>query len=287
MSKFVQATATALLCTSAAALAEPTQLLESGSFEWPPVSRRKSIEEGADVSKSAMNAEWYTFKDSATGEGGKLVLGLTNEVFRTGRQCMFVQFDKLTRPAAVAQLASDFVSIKPSEKYHVSIWGRIDKKNPVTLDQRVPHLKMRVDWFMADREEQTGNVEYRVQPIPGSRSRPLMFTAAKWTEYFANLKSPEDAAFMRVTWTWETPPQAGETNGVVFFDDATIEGESGPKEDPFADLPVEPEKPEAPAPEKAAPPPPAKPPQGENLAVPVSTPVPPPVAPAQKVKGKK
>lgn len=287
MSNIVKTTTIALFCASAAAFAEPSQLLESGSFEWPPVSRRKSLEEGADVSKSAMNAEWYTFKDSATGEGGKLVLGLTNEVFRTGRQCMFVQFDKLARPAAVAQLASDFVSIKPNEKYHVSIWGRIERKNPVTLDQRVPHMKLRVDWFLADKEEQTGNVEYRVQPIPGSRNRPLMFTAAKWTEYFANLKSPEDAAFMRVTWTWETPPQAGETNGVVFFDDAGIEGESGPKDDPFADLPVEPETPEPPAPDKVAPPPPATPPQGENLAVPVSTPVPPPRVPPQKVKGKK
>ncbi len=294
MMTIVKLTTAAILCASAPAFAEKQQLLESGSFEWPPVTRKKSIADGADVSKSAMNAEWFTFKDSATGDGGKLVLGLTNELFRTGRQCMFVQFDHLTRPAAVAQLASDFVSIKPSETYHVSIWGRIDKKNPVTLDQRVPHLKLRVDWFMADKEEQTGNVEYRVQPIPGSPQRPPMFTAGKWSEYYANLKSPEDAAFMRVTWTWETPPQAGETHGTVYFDDATIIGESGPKDDPFADEPevtegdakatvaVE-EKPATPAPVE---PPPPKEPKGENLAVPVSTPVPPPASPP-KPKPKK
>ncbi len=291
MSNLFKVTAAAILCASTAAFGERAQLLESGSFEWPPVSRRKTLADGADLSKSAMNAEWYTFKDSAAGDGGKLVLGLTNEIFRTGRQCMFVQFDKLTRPSAVAQLASDFVSIKPGETYHVSIWGRIDKANPVTLDQRIPHLKMRVDWFMADKEEQTGNVEYRMQSIPGSRQRPLMFTAGKWSEYYANLKSPVDAAFMRVTWTWETPPQAGETNGVVYFDDATIEGESGPKEDPFADEPVvadEDEKPAVSVPDKPQPPaPPVKAPVVENLAVPVSTPPPPPPEPSQKPKPKK
>ena len=236
-----------------------------------------------------MNAEWLTFKDSIKEEGGKLILGLTNEVFRTGRQCMFVQFDKLTRPITVAQLASDFVSIKPSEKYHVSIWGRIDKKLPLTLDQRVPHLKMRVDWFMADKEEQTGNVEYRVQSIPGSPNRPPMFSSTKWSEYYADIKAPEDAAFMRVTWTWETPPQAGETHGIVYFDDAGIHGESGPKEDLFADEPEmvdEPEKPVVTPVEKPAPPPPKKEPVGETLAVPVSTPVPPPPAP-QKPKARK
>ena len=263
-------------------------MLESGSFEWPPVSKKKALADGADVSKSAMNAEWLVFRDSTKGEGGKLILGLTNEIFRTGRQCMFVQFDKLTRPIAVAQLASDFVSIKPGEKYHVSIWGRIDRKLPLSLDQRVPHMKLRVDWFMADKEEQTGNVEYRVQSIPGSPNRPAMFASGKWSEYYADLKAPEDAAFMRVTWTWETPPQAGETHGIVYFDDAGIHGESGPKEDLFADEPEmidEPEKPVAPpAPVPAPPPPKKKEPAGETLAVPVSTPVPPPEAAKPKLR---
>ncbi len=279
MLKIVQTTVCAILCAATPAFSERTQLLESGSFEWPPVRRKKAISEGADVSKSAMNAEWLTFKDSATGDGGKLVLGLTNEQFRTGKQCMFVQFDHLTRPAAVAQLASDFVSIKPGESYHVSIWGRVDKKEPLTLDQRVPHIRLRVDWFLADKEEQTGNVEYRTQPIPGTANRPPMFSAAKWSEYFANLKSPPDAAFMRVTWTWETPPQPGETHGIVYFDDATIIGESGPKEDPFAE---EPETATDDAKSVEKPEPTLQPKQeqpGENLAAPVSTPIPAPPSP--------
>ncbi|MEK0449763.1 MAG: hypothetical protein RL088_2031 [Verrucomicrobiota bacterium] len=283
--------AAAILCASISVHAERQQLLESGSFEWPPVSRKKSLAEGADVSKSAMNADWYTFKDSTKDVGGKLTLGLTNEIFRTGRQCMFVQFENLTRPLAVAKLASDFVSIKPGETYHVSIWGRIDRKNPVTLDQRVPLLKLQVDWFMADREEQTGETQFRVQPIPGSANRPAMFVSAKWNEFFVDMKAPDDAAYMRVTWTWETGPHAGETNGTAYFDDATIIGIPGPKEDPFADEPEMAEEtpvvapvapPVAPVPVETP-----KPADPENLAVPVSTPVPPQAAPSQKPKPKR
>ena len=101
----------------------------------------------------------------------------------------------------------------------------------MTLDQRVPYLKLRVDWFMADKEEQTGEVVWKVQPMPGSKLRKALFNSGEWNEFFANVKSPDDAAFIKVTWFWDTPPQEGETNGVIYFDDAVIEGEAAPKEE--------------------------------------------------------
>ncbi len=223
----------ATLALGASAFAE--QLLESGSFEWPPVTHRKARSEGADLSKSAMNAEWVTFQDKPDAEGGRLVLGLTNEIARTGRQSIFVQFDKLAKPLTSTQLASDFVPILPERRYHFGIWGRMDKKMPISLDQRVPYLKLRVDWFKADKEEQTGEVVWRVQPIPGSPNLKPLFTAGKWTEFSTDVKSPEEAAYVRITWYWDTPPQEGVTDGVIYFDDAAIVGESGPKEDPFAE----------------------------------------------------
>ncbi len=223
----------ATLALGASAFAE--QLLESGSFEWPPVTHRKARSEGADLSKSAMNAEWVTFQDKPDAEGGRLVLGLTNEIARTGRQSIFVQFDKLAKPLTSTQLASDFVPILPERQYHFGIWGRMDKKMPISLDQRVPYLKLRVDWFKADKEEQTGEVVWRVQPIPGSPNLKPLFTAGKWTEFCTDVKSPEEAAYVRITWYWDTPPQEGMTDGVIYFDDAVIVGESGPKEDPFAE----------------------------------------------------
>ena len=250
----------ALLALCASSFAE--QLLESGSFEWPPVTRRKPRSEGADVSKSAMNAEWITFTDKADAEGGRLILGLTNEISRTGRQCMYVEFNKLTKTLVSTQLSSDFIPVFPGKPYRVFIWGRVAKKEPVALDQRLPYLKLRIDWFMADKEEQTGEVVWKVQPIPGSKLRKPVFTAAQWSEYFANVKSPDDAAFIKVTWFWDTPPQEGETNGVIFFDDAGITGEAPPKEEvvfdeelkddekPAAEKPAEPAKPD----DKAKPP---------------------------------
>ncbi len=233
MNPFIRRAVAAILLVGTSAFGE--QLLESGSFEWPPVTRRKARSEGADVSKSAMNAEWLTFQDKPDAEGGRLVLGLTNEISRSGRQCIFVQFDKLTKPQTSTQLASDFVPILPEKPYHFGIWGRMDKNSPISLDQRVPYLKLRVDWFKADKEEQTGDVVWRLQPIPGSPNLKPLFTAGKWTEFYTDVKSPEEAAFVRVSWYWDTPPAEGMTDGVIYFDDAMIVGESGPKEDPLAE----------------------------------------------------
>ena len=72
-----------------------------------------------------------------------------------------------------------------------------------------------MDWFKADKEEQTGDVVWRVQPIPGSPNLKPLFTAGKWTEFYADVKSPEEAAFVRITWYWETPPKEGMTDGVI------------------------------------------------------------------------
>lgn len=253
-----------LLALGTSSFAE--QLMERGSFELPPVTRRKARSEGADLSKFV--GGWVQFKDKADAAGGRLILGLTNEVSRTGRQSLFVRFDKLTKPQAKGELASELIPILPGKPYHVGIWGRVDKENPVTLDQRLPYLKLRIDWFMAPGKEpaeddegadvdvtpvsgdstkeddnspltyaQTGEPVWRLQPLPGSKNRPPFFRSGRWTEFFVDVKSPADAAFIKVTWYWETPPDAGETNGVMYFDDATVEGESGPREVPFADEP--------------------------------------------------
>jgi len=219
----------------AASLCSPSvyaeQLLESGSFEMPPVTKRKPRSKGADLVKFSASSDWVKFTDQEDAkEGGKLILGVTNEVSRTGRQSIFVHFDGVTRPNATAQLSSSLISIRSGKPYHFAIYGRVDKDNPLTKDQRLPYLKLRIDWFMADKEEQTGEVEWRVQPMPGSKNRKPLFVMGKWTEYFADVVSPEGAAFAKVTWFWETTPEVGSTEGVIYFDDAVIVGEPGPVE---------------------------------------------------------
>lgn len=218
------------------------QNLESGSFEWPPVVARKLRTEGADISKSAMNIEWIRFKDKPDPEGGRLLFGLTNEIFRSGRQCLFVEFDKVTKPMVVAELSSTLLPVVPGEPYRVAIWGRMDKKRPITLDQRLPYLKLRVDWFKIDEENeeaQTGEVVWKAQPIPGPLRRPPLFVSTRWSEYWADVKAPDDAHFIKITWTWETSPHEGETNGVIYFDDAVLVGKAAPRVNPLDEIEME------------------------------------------------
>src|SRR5262245_19126513 len=107
--------------------AENEQLLESGGFEWPAVLGKKARSEGADISKSAAtNAEWVKFQDKPDAEGGRLIFGLTSDMSHGGRQGMYVEFDKITKPNVSADMMSDFLPIKPAKPYRVAIWGRMD-----------------------------------------------------------------------------------------------------------------------------------------------------------------
>jgi hypothetical protein len=206
------------------------EILESGSFEIPPVTSRKPRSIGGDPSKSGIG-EWVTFQDKPDPEGGQVIMGLTNEISRSLRQSIFVEFNKLTKPLVSAQMSSEFIEILPAKKYKVSIWGRMDKKRPITLAQRLPYLRLRVDWFQEDKMTQTGNVVLKSQSIPGPKTRPPLFVSDKWKEYWAWVDSPDDAKYIKITWSWETPPQEGQTDGVIYFDDASLRGEPAPKEE--------------------------------------------------------
>ena len=72
--------------------------------------------------------------------------------------------------------------------------------------------------------------------MPGSPKRPPLFVVGKWRQYWGDFRAPLDAAFIKITWSWETPIQEGETDGVIFFDDAVLEGNPAPRPDPFAEM---------------------------------------------------
>ena len=224
-----------LLTTTAALLACTTaysaQLLNSGSFESPRVKERTQKNKGGSPTVGA-SSSWIRFDTKVGDEGGKLIAGLSNEMARTGKQSLFIQFDKLKAPKQGAELESGLVSILPGKPYHVSIWGRMNKKTALPIDQRLPYLKLFVYFFQADKETECSEPVMRLQPMPGSKNRPPLFTTAKWTEYFTDVNAPEDAAFLKLTWRWDTPPDEGETNGVIYFDDATVTGEPGPVQPP-------------------------------------------------------
>jgi hypothetical protein len=205
--------------------ARDNQLIETGGFEMPRVTGRMPKElPGGNFLKFAQG-EWVQFSSSPKGVLGGMTAGLTNDIAHSGRQSLYVSFDHVKEPLAAVYLSTDLIPVKAGSPYHVSIWGRIDRKNPITLDQRVPVLRLQAEFFTADHETQTGETIVKVQPIPGTPNRPLMFTSERWTEYFADLTPPEDGAFIKVTWVWSTTSDAGVTNGIAYFDDATIEGE--------------------------------------------------------------
>ena len=223
------------------AIATETQLLEYGSFELPRVKERTPRRQGGDFLKFALG-EWVRFEDKPDDDGGKLVAGVTNEVARTGRQSLFIEFTKLTKPQMFAEISSQPIPVKPSAPYRVSIWGRMDKKQPLTIEQRIPNLYLQVDFFQADGETQTGDQVFRVQPMPGSRRVKPFFSTERWSEYYAEVETPEDAGYLKITWRWATnppkiaapgaPPDKSETNGVMYFDDATLIGERVDTDEP-------------------------------------------------------
>lgn len=241
--------------------ARENQLIETGGFEMPHVTGRMPKElPGGNFLKFAQG-EWVQFSSSPKALLGGMTAGLTNEIAHSGRQSLYVSFTNVKERLASVSLSTDLVPVKPSSRYHVAIWGRIDRKNPITLDQRVPVLRLHAEFFKDDHETQTGETVVRVQPIPGTPNRPLMFTSDRWTEYFADLTAPEDGAYIKVTWVWSTTSDAGLTNGVAYFDDATIEGEKvepvetpEPTEEKPPGAPTTPAAPGASATPEAAPP---------------------------------
>jgi hypothetical protein len=231
--------------------------METGAFEAPRVGKRTPYDKGGNLVPYSQG-EWVRFAGNAATKDGTLVAGLTNEVARTGRQSLYVEFRHQTAQNAAIELASRLVRIKSDAQYHVAIWGRTDAKNPLTIDQRIPLLRVEIDFFQADQQTQTGTSIIQLQPIPGTPNLPPLFPTTRWGEFYVNAKAPADAAYIRVTWAWISSADKGETTGVAYFDDATIEGEKPPPEPVAAEpeptaAPAAPVKPSEAAPAAATP----------------------------------
>jgi hypothetical protein len=199
-------------------------LLKNPSFEQPPVSKRLSVKEnGSPARTDESKTNWAHFQVIKQDEPGKgrLTIGLTNEFARSGKQSVFVDFDKLTSRNRRSFLMSDLLPVKPATGYTVSIWGRTDDKRPLTLDQRLALMKVEFEYFTPDTESQAGTTDNRTLMIPGNSKR-IFFVSDKWMEYATNVRTPRDAGWMKVTFRWETGNEEGMTDGAIYFDDATV-----------------------------------------------------------------
>lgn len=207
-------------------------LITNGGFEVPKVKGRKNAEDGATPANPKGTHDWIRFAHKTGTEGGKVTAGFTSEVAHTGKQSAFLKLEKVTAAVPFWELSSVLIPIRSSTPYHVGIWAKIDAKHPFTLDQHIPALRLQVEFYQSDKETQTGETVYKVQPIPGNRLHKAVFTTKGWTQYAVVLKSPADAAFAKVTWTVFAPPGKGSTSGTMYFDDVNMQGEPPLAEEP-------------------------------------------------------
>ena len=250
----------------------PINLIQNPSFEAPAIKGQTPELEGGNPGKvpEGTATSWTHFQAPLSAQekdGGKIAVGLTNQIARTGKQSVFVDFQKVSATRRNSFLMTDVLPCKAGQRYRIGLWGRIDRKRPLTLDQRRAVLRVEVEYFSADQETQTGETDYRTQMIPGSLNR-LLFSSTKWNEYYTTVRTPEDAAFIKVAFYWEPNREDGAVDGQIYFDDGSITEVAGggsrapldpsmikPKPDepdPDApDAPDAPEKPDAAAPAPA------------------------------------
>lgn len=193
-------------------------LLKNGSFEEPKIEGRVDARKG--VSPAVVEeTSWARFQ--SRDEAGKVSAGMTDEQARTGKQSLYVQFDNAERTKG-AVLVSQLIPVKGGEKYLISLWGRVDGKRPLTLDQGRPYLVLEVEFYSEDEESRIGETDVRTQMIPGAADR-LLFLSSRWSQYYAEFKAPSRAGFLKIVFSWEAPKREGPADGVIFFDDAAVE----------------------------------------------------------------
>jgi hypothetical protein len=217
----------ALSAASALSSGQCENLLQNASFEAPSVTGPTRSQDGGDPAKGEGGTSWLHFNSGEEGEGGKIVVGITDQIAHTGKQSLFIDFPKLTEQGQRSELATKLIAIKPGQTYRISSWGRIDSKRPLSLDERRPHVWLNAEYFQADGKTPVGELFTGVQLIPGNivpgKKPELTYVSSKWTESAAEVTPPEGAAFMQVTWSWVIGKDVGETDGVIYWDDAAVE----------------------------------------------------------------
>ena len=221
----------ALGAASALSSGQCENLVQNGSFEDPLVTGPTRSQDGGNPANAKGGTSWLHFVNGEEGEEGKIVIGITDQIARTGKQALFIDFPKITEQSQRSELATKLIPIKPGQTYHISSWGRIDSKRPLSLDERRPHVWLNAEYFQPDGKTPVGELFSGVQLIPGSivpgKKPELTYVSGEWTESVADVTPPEGAAFMQVTWSWVIGKDEGETDGVIYWDDVVVDDKGG------------------------------------------------------------
>jgi hypothetical protein len=194
---------------------------KNASFEEPVVNKRTEDTKGGNPATGETSDWGHFIRRKGKGEGS-LNIGTTNEIARTGKQSIYVDFAGVTGNRFTAMLMTQLVPVKAQHPYKVGMWGRSDKERPLTLDLRRPYLRMEFEFYREDEETQVGDTEFRVMRLPGSLKR-FLFTSSQWNRAYGVVRAPAGAALMKVSYVFEIPKDPGKTDGTIFFDDAFVE----------------------------------------------------------------
>ena len=215
----------ALLVLLASPVGHAENLMQNGDFEEPAVKMRTPKDSGADPVNGGVKSLWQSFTATSNATGGSVIAGLTNEIAHGGAQSLFVKFDDVSSSYQNATLKTALVPVMQSMSYRIGLWGRVGKINPLIMGDRQTFMKIQVDFLKDDGTTLVGDPEYRIQAIPGSKNHPLLFTADKWNEYYTEINTPVEAAFLILKLSFESGSTPGKISGIIFFDDFTIQGE--------------------------------------------------------------
>lgn len=201
-------------------------LLENGGFEFPVVDGKTSSREGGNPTVGSGVTGWESLEQKEDLVGGKLTFGLTTEIARSGKQSLYLDFENLVAVSKSASLETKLISVEGEQAYKVAIWGRMDRKRPLALDERRPSMWLDVAFYEADGSTKSGEPLSGVEMIPGMitpglESR-LLFVSARWNESASEFRTPASAKFARITWSWIIPRDEGETDGIIYWDDASL-----------------------------------------------------------------
>ncbi|MEI6351625.1 MAG: hypothetical protein WCP06_11035 [Verrucomicrobiota bacterium] len=276
----------ALLCATPLRSTRGATFFEN-SFEQPEIFGRKAKSDGGDFARQGARPDWRHFNDcpNAAGEdtakkdAGAIIAGVTSDMARTGNQSCFVEAQKLAMPYTGVVFSSRPFAVLAGKEYVVGIWGRIDAKTPLTTGSSQLYVKLQADFFAEDSTTQTGESNYLVQAVPGTANHAKLFIDSAWRQLSRRVTAPDDARFMSLTVRVESGPESGVINGVMYFDDVSVEGDLSPLEKDELSA-----RPDAPADESAAEEPAVQSATPE-AASPVATPSPAaPAAPADAAK---
>ena len=225
MKRIALVLALASLALPLSAAAGENLMANGGGFEAPAIEDRVEAGKGGDPSKVA-DTIWEETVTSDEDAPSGLSIGLTNQIAHTGKQSLFVDFNKVTAQAASVGIISKQIAVTAGKKYRLSMWARIDGKRPLSIDERRPIAWSGVQFFQNDGTTEVGKPAVGVQLIPGvlkpGGGTDLMFRSDEWREMVMEFTVPEGAAFAQITWSWSTPNEAGETDGVIYWDDAAL-----------------------------------------------------------------